>query len=215
MNKAEESFTRFPNNQEVIERLSSVSLELEQDTEDRAQLNPAERLSSISKVWETCRERIGNPTSAIDVGSGFGYGVVFLEGQNIKAVGIENVGKKIEQGQELFRRIGVNITNIGKIDFEQHPAFYEGDINEVVDNGVRVDLITIFYLSLEMVSKPETFQILHRLLEKDGKILLSTEASVEEVKLFLENSPIKDSFNYEILEVPDNFEKTAIILKIR
>ena len=197
MNQLEVPVVKFPNTQEIIKNLTTVSFKLEQGTEDTAQLNPVERLSSISKVWEACKDKIGNPTSALDVGSGFGYGVVFLEGHNIKTIGIENISKKIKQGQDLFKLIGIDISNTTKLDFSRHPAFLEGDITTLF-NGVQVDLITLFYLSLEMVSQPETFQTLQKLLKKDGIVLLSTEASIQEVQAFLENSPIPISFTYEI-----------------
>lgn len=214
MKSLETPFIKFPNIQDVISKLSTTSFKLEQDTQDTAQLNPAERLKSISKVWETCKDRIGNPTSALDVGSGFGYGVVFLEGKGIKTIGIENISKKIKQGQDLFKLVGINIPNINKLDFTKHPAFYEGDI-ATMSNDVQVDLITVFYLSLKMVSQPETFKILEKLLKKDGTVLLSTEASAKEVQVFLENSPIPLSFSYEIVEVLNNFEKTAILLRFK
>lgn len=214
MKPLEAPIIKFPNVQEVIKKLSTISFKLEQDTEDTAQLNPIERLNSISKVWGTCKDKIGKPDSALDVGSGFGYGVVFLEGKNIKTIGIENVSKKIKQGQDLFKLIGINIPNTTKLDFVKHPAFLEGDIT-TLSNGVQVDLITLFYLSLQMVSSPETFQTLQKLLKKDGTILLSTEASVQEVQAFLENSQIPISFTYEIIEVTNNFEKTTILLKFK
>jgi SAM-dependent methyltransferase len=214
MRPLETHVVKFPNIQEVIEKLSMTSFKLEQDTQDTAQLNPVERLNSINKVWKTCKNKIGNPTLALDVGSGFGYGIVFLEGHNIKTIGIENIGKKIKQGQDLFKLVGINIQNVTKLDFSQHPAFLEGDIT-TLSNGVQVDLITLFYLSLQMVSQPGTFQTLQKLLKKHGTVLLSTNASIQEVKAFLGNSPILLSFTYEIIEVPDNFEKTAILLKLK
>lgn len=205
---------KFPSTQEIIQKLSTISFNLQQDTKDTAQLNSIERLNSISKVWEISKNKLGNPTSAFDVGSGFGYGVVFLEAQNIKTIGIENVSKKIKQGHDLFKLIGINIPVADKLDFTQHPAFYKGDITSI-SNDVQVDLITIFYLSLTMVSQPETFQTLQKLLKKDGTVLLSTNADIQEVQTFLENNTISDYFIYEIIQVPDNFEKTAILLKSR
>ncbi len=208
----EASIRKFPDIEEIVK--SEFSLSLEQGTKDTVQLNPVERLNSITKVWDTCKNKIGNPALALDVGSGFGYGTVFLESQNIKTIGIENVGKKIKQGQELFRLIGLDIPDINKLDFSKHPAFYEGDINAINDD-IQVDLITLFYLSLEMVSRMKTFETLQKLLKKDGTVLLATEANIEDVQAVLKSNFIPVSFSHEIIEVPDNFEKTAILLKLK
>ena len=212
MTTIEAPVKKFLSIEEIIGRLSSLTFNLQQDTKDIVQLNPIERLKSINKVWDACKSKVGSPQLALDVGTGFGYGTVFLESQGIKTIGIENVGKKIKQGQDLFSRVKVNIPRFAKLDFSQHPAFYEGDINSI-SNTIQADLITVFYLSLGMISEAETFKTLQKLLKKDGKVLLATEASVEEVRAFFEHHTIPVSFSYEVVKVPDNFEKTAIILR--
>lgn len=82
---------------DITSKLANVPYKLEQDTKDIVQLNPVERMNSISKVWDTCKNEVGRPESAFDVGSGFGYGMVFLETQGIKTIGIENVEKKLNR----------------------------------------------------------------------------------------------------------------------
>lgn len=211
MNSLEIPTSKFPNVEEIIKKLSAFSGKLEQDTKDTAQLNPMERMNSIIKVWDSCKDKIGKPALALDAGSGFGYGTVFLESQGIKTIGIENVSKKIKQGQDMLKNLGINVPSVNNLDFSKHPAFYEGDLNNISDN-VQVDLITAFYLSLVMFSQAETFKTLERLLKKDGTILLSTEASAGEAEAFFENKK-EIPFSYEIIEIPDNFEKTVILLK--
>lgn len=72
----------------------------------------------------------------------------------------------------------------------------------------------MFYLSGELIVNPETFVICRKLLKKDGKILLSTEANRKTIEEFIKTEKVKlpSDFIFEIIDIPDNFEKTAILL---
>lgn len=198
--------------QEILSRLEAVKCELHQDTNDVAQLNPCERLTSIQKVWDSCKGELGEVHDAIDAGSGFGYGTVFLETEGINTIGVENVGKKIQQGQELFQGAGITIPKIDKLDFNQAPAFIESDFNSI-EGDSSADLISMFYLSLKMIDEKATFETCKRLLKEGGKLLLSTQAPAKEVAAWAEANAV--NFSYKIIEVPGNFEQTAVIIDFK
>jgi len=198
---------------DLIEKLKSIDFHLLQETADKAQLNPQERLTSIMNVWAVAKTKLGNPKTALDVGSGFAYGTVFLDMNNIKAIGIENVHSKNVQAIELFRKIGITLNKIKEVDFSKSPAILETDFTTLQFQEVA-DLITMFYLSGELVINPQTFQICEKLLKKNGKIMLSTEADRTTVEKIIINGNFKlpSNFSLEIIDVPNNFEKTIIIL---
>ncbi|MCX6722331.1 MAG: class I SAM-dependent methyltransferase [Candidatus Staskawiczbacteria bacterium] len=195
---------------DILVRLAFAGQKLEHDTKDTHQLNPVERLVSIKNVWDACKAELGNVETAIDVGSGFGYGTVFLETEGIKTIGIENVGKKIKQGVELFHKAGVDVKVIDSLDFQKSPAFIEADFNSV-EGKAAADLITVFYVGPAIVDKEGAFEKFKSLLKENGKILVATNAGKAETEKWLEAHPIP--FSHKIIEVPDNFEKTAIILE--
>ncbi|KKP33161.1 MAG: hypothetical protein UR23_C0049G0003 [Candidatus Roizmanbacteria bacterium GW2011_GWA2_32_13] len=199
---------------ELLKKLDSVDFDLHQETADKAQLNPQERLTSIQNVWNIAKKRLNNPKTALDVGSGFAYGAVFLNMNNIKTVGIENVHTKNSQAQELFRKLGVTLNEVNEVDFSKSPAILETDFNKMEANEVT-DLITMFYLSGELVINPQTFQVCEKLLKKDGCIVLSTEADRATIEKIINDGhfQLPSCFSIEIIDVPNNFEKTIIILK--
>ncbi|OGY93841.1 MAG: hypothetical protein A2406_00620 [Candidatus Komeilibacteria bacterium RIFOXYC1_FULL_37_11] len=197
----------------LLEKLKTVDIDLEQETADQEQLNPYERMLSIRNVWETIKDKLHNPETALDVGSGFGYGTVMLDAQGIKTVGIENVPAKNEQALELFNQLDITLKEIDKIDFENSPAILETDFNKLSDQEVT-DLITMFYLSGELISNPETLKTCEKLLKTNGQMILSTEADRAHVEEILASGNLKlpTNFSWEIIDVPNNFEKTIILL---
>lgn len=204
-----ETFTKKLDIEKVVKSLSEIDFLLEQETNDSAQLNPVERMNSIKNVWDACRSKLGSPKTAIDAGSGFGYGTVFLESQGIQVVGVENVQKKIDQGQALFGGVGVNLNRVESLDFNKSPALYNADFNQLSEDQ-PVDLITLFYLSGAMIQDPALLGKCQRLLSDTGNVLAATEAPKEQVKAVLDALKIS---GYEIIDIPHNFEKTAIIIK--
>ncbi|MDD4610529.1 MAG: hypothetical protein PHU73_01040 [Patescibacteria group bacterium] len=198
---------------ELTKKMESMSFHLHQETTDKAQLNPIKRLSSIQNVWKAVKTKLGNPKTALDVGSGFAYGTIFLDKQNIKTVGIEKVRSKNTQAIELFRKLGIILNKVDEIDFTKSPAILEADFNSLQSQEVA-DLITMFYLSGELVTNQQTFKVCEKLLKKDGKIVLSTEADRKTIESIIGNGNFKlpSGFSFEIIDVPNNFEKTVIIL---
>ncbi|MBI4652901.1 hypothetical protein HY750_01475 [Candidatus Kuenenbacteria bacterium] len=166
---------------ELIERMKSIDFHLHQETADKLQLNLQERLVSIQNIWNAVKLKIGDPKTALDVGAGFAYGTVFLDMNGIKTVGIKNVHAKNTQAFKLFRKLGVTINKVNKVDFSKSPAIFETDFNEMQGNEVA-DLITMFYLSGELVMNPKTLQVCEKLLKKDGRCMFSTEANRSTIK---------------------------------
>lgn len=199
---------------EFIEKIDPANFHLHQETADKAQLNPKERLISIKNVWDAVKSRIGNPKTALDVGAGFAYGAVFLDMNGVKTVGVENVHTKNLQALELFRKLGVTLNEVNEIDYSKSPAIFEADFNAIQACEIT-DLITMFYLSGELVSNPQTFQVCEKLLKQNGNIVLSTEANRAIVEKIINDGhfQLPSGFSSEIIDVPNNFEKTIIILK--
>jgi len=199
---------------ELIEKIGSTDFQLHQETADKEQLNPKKRLISIQNVWDVAKSKIGNPKTALDVGAGFAYGTVFLDINGIKTVGIENVHAKNSQALELFRKLGITIHEVNEIDFSKSPAILEADFSTMQAHEIA-DLITMFYLSGELVSNPQTFQVCEKLLKQDGNVILSTEVDKETVEKMISEGhfQLPSGFSLEIIDVPNNFEKTIIILK--
>lgn len=199
---------------ELIEEMGSTDFQLHQETADKEQLNPKERLISIKNVWDSVKSKIGNPKTALDVGAGFAYGTVFLDMNGIKTVGIENVHTKNSQALELFRKLGVTLNEVNEIDFNKSPAILEADFNTMQAREIA-DLIMMFYLSGELVSNPQTFQVCEKLLKQDGNVILSTEADRATVEKIIDDGhfQLPSGFSSEIIDVPNNFEKTIILLK--
>lgn len=201
---------------ELIEKIESTVFQLHQETADKQQLNPKERLISIQNVWDVVKSKIGNPKTALDVGAGFAYGTVFLDINGIKTVGIENVHTKNSQALELFRKLSITLHKVNEIDFSKSPAIFEANFTAMQTQACEVtDLITMFYLSGELVSNPQTFQVCEKLLKQSGNIILSTEVSKEKVEKIINEGhfQLPSGFSSEIIHVPDNFEKTIILLK--
>lgn len=199
---------------EFIKKMESTDFQLHQETTDEAQLNPQERLTSIKNVWDAVKTKLGDPKTALDVGAGFAYGTVFLDMNGIKTIGIESVNAKNSQAIELFRKLGVTLNKVNEVDFSKSPAIFETDFNKMRAHEIA-DLITMFYLSGELVTNPRTFQSCEKLLKKDGKVVLSTEADRETIEKIISDEGVKlaSGFSFEIIDVPNNFEKTIILLK--
>ena len=197
----------------LLDQLKTVDIDLEQKTSDTEQLDPYQRMLSIKNVWETVKDKLHNPETALDVGSGFGYGTVMLDTQGIQTVGIENVPAKNQQAIELFEQLGVALKEIDKIDFENSPAILEADFNKLSDQEVT-DLITMFYLSGELISNQETMKTCEKLLKTNGQMILSTEADRATVEATISSGSLKlpANLSWEIIDVPNNFEKTIILL---
>ncbi len=132
---------------------------------------------------------------------------------DIQAIGVENVYSKNEQALELFHEVGIILNKVNKIDFSKSPAILWSNFIKLRSQEVT-DLITMFYVSGELAINPTTFHICKRLLKKEGKIILSTEADKAAVEDIINKGGfvLPDGFSYEIIDVPNNFEKTVIIL---
>ncbi|MFA6307360.1 MAG: methyltransferase domain-containing protein [Patescibacteria group bacterium] len=215
MNHFENQHTESPNTKidELLKKLADLDIHLEQETADTEQLSPQERIKSIKNVWDAIKAKLDNPETALDVGSGFGYGTVVLDMEGIKTVGIESVPIKNQQAVALFQKVDIILHEIDEIDFEKSPAILEADFNKLDEKEI-VDLITMFYLSEELVSKEKTFQMCEQLLKKNGQIVLATEADRATVETIISSGNIKlpANFSVEIIDLPNNFEKTVIIL---
>ncbi|OGI66260.1 hypothetical protein A3A95_02005 [Candidatus Nomurabacteria bacterium RIFCSPLOWO2_01_FULL_39_18] len=129
-----------------------------------------------------------------------------------KWLGIEKVSIKNQQALDLFKKEGVPLKSIQEIDFNESPAILEVDFTKLEGEEMS-DLITMFCLSEELIINPDTFKICQKLLKENGKILLSTEVDKATVEKFINDGKfvLPDGFSYEIVDVPDNFEKTLII----
>ena len=197
----------------LLEKLKTLDIDLEHETDDQEQLKPSERIESIYNVWLAIKDRLNNPETALDVGSGFGYGVAVLDTKNIKTIGIENVPAKIKQALALFDQLDVALNEIDEIDFENSPAIMEAEFDQL-DQEEVADLITMFYLSQELITKPETFEICQKLLKKDGQMVLATEADRASVEQIIASGAINlpAGLSYEIIDLPGNFEQTIILL---
>lgn len=182
---------------------------LRQDTRDIEQLKPIDRLRSIQNVWVTQSESFRRVKTAIDAGSGFGYGVIFLDTVGIKAIGVENVRHKITQGIALFTEAGVSLREVTTVDFSRAPALLFSDFVSLPADTPKVDLVTLFYLSGEMVANSAVIEKCRTLLTEGGKLLMSTEAPVDQVLERLQQQPIP-SASVIVNEVKNNFEKTVI-----
>ena len=198
---------------ELIERVKMKSFQLYQETSDTLQLDPIWRLTSISNVLEHTEHLIDNPKYALDVGSGFGYWTVFLSLMGIHTIGIENIDFKIKQWISMFNSIWIKINQVLNLNFDNYPAILNWDLNKLSTDIATTELITMFYLSEELVTNPKTFKTCKKLLNPNWNILLSTEVSKEKVMSFINSGKVNfDGFNYKIIEIPNNTEKTAIIL---
>ncbi|MBT4209432.1 MAG: hypothetical protein HOE19_00715 [Candidatus Komeilibacteria bacterium] len=197
----------------LLEKLKTLDIDLEHETDDQEQLKPSERIESIYNVWLAIKDRLNNPETALDVGSGFGYGVAVLDTKNIKTIGIENVPAKNKQALALFDQLDVALNEIDEIDFENSPAIMEAEFDQL-DQEEVADLITMFYLSQELITKPETFEICQKLLKKDGQMVLATEADRASVEQIIASGAINlpAGLSYEIIDLPGNFEQTIILL---
>lgn len=189
-------------------------IKLWQDTEDTEQLNPVGRLRSIESVWKSCQQFLNDPKTAIDLGSGFAYGLVYMETIGIKVVGIESVKHKIDQAVNLFEKSPIPLKKSESINLQETPAIVHGDVMDVdIREEDKVDLVTAFYLSGEMVNNPLFLSKAKSFLKNGGKILLSTQVSNEEVTEWLNRNQIKDK-QVQVIDVPNNFEGTAILLSL-
>lgn len=189
-------------------------IKLWQDTEDIEQLNPVGRLRSIEAVWKSCQQFLNDPKTAIDLGSGFAYGLVYMETIGIEAVGIESVKHKIDQAVNLFEKSPIPLKESESINLQDTPAIVHGDVMDVdISEEDKVDLVTAFYLSGAMVNNPLFLGKAKSFLKDGGKILLSTQVSNEEVTEWLNRNQIKDE-QVQIIKVPNNFEGTAILLSL-
>ncbi len=194
----------------MIDGLSKSPVTLRQDTQDIAQLDPVSRMRSIDRVWTVCCQKLGQPSCVLDAGAGFGYGTAYLALQSLSVVGVEVVHHKISQGINLFKGIGFHISMTEQMSWNCSPAMYQGDIRSLTMVAVA-DLITMFYLSNALISDPATFLVCKSMLRKGGRMLLSTQApaSVVRARLVELNPP----FQTEVIEIPGNFEQTAIIFQ--
>ena len=129
-----------------------------------------------------------------------------------QVLGVENVENKISQGIELFESVGIALNRADTLEVGTRPAVLHEDCRflHIEASGGVADLITIFYLSGEMIADPRTLQTCGKLLREGGQILLSTEVGKNIVQQHL--SAMEVHFRVKILEVPKNFEQTAIIL---
>lgn len=193
----------------ILEELKKREPSLYQDTNDQAQLDPVARLLSIDSVWKSCSHLLGRPQQVLDVGSGFGYGVVYLALQSISVLGIENVGHKIDQGVRMFDDVGFCLERANTVQIKKEPSIFQGDFTLLQEQNVA-DLITMFYLSEALIISPETFTVCRQLLRKEGMILLSTQASIDVVRERLKSFPL--FFKVNLIEIQGNFEQTVIIL---
>lgn len=189
---------------------------LSQNTHDLEQLKPLARMQSIAKVWEAVVKEFGAIETAIDIGSGFGYGAVFLALQGIKVLGIENIAAKIRQAQALFKRLGVNISLCDGFGFSNSPALMHADIL-TVQTTVKVDLLSMFYVSAELIAHPKLLEQSVKLLKPGGRICISTEADVETVRHIINSLPydITQYFELKYMALPGNFEQSVLLLKLR
>ena len=157
---------------------------------------------------------MGKPKIAIDAGSGFGYGTVFLHTVGIRAIGIDKVEHKITQGSNLFKRIGLSIPTISKVDFSQTPAVFDSNFVSLPDDTPKVDLITMFYLSGEMLFNSAVIEKCRALLNKGGKLMMSTHVATAEAREVFSKLAIAPA-SVAINEIEDNFERTAIIIEFQ
>lgn len=189
-------------------------VKLWQDTKDVEQLNPIGRLRSIESVWKACQQFLNNPKTAIDLGTGFAYGLVYMETIGLKAVGIESVKHKINQAISLFNESPVSLKESATFDLQDTPTIVHGDVMDVeIAEENKVDLVTAFYLSGEMVNNPLFLTKVKSFLKDGGKVLLSTHVSIEELIEWLTRNQIKDE-QVKVVKVPSNFEEIAVILSL-
>jgi hypothetical protein len=193
---------------DLIEKIRKKTFSLYQNTSDTAQLSPIERLNSIKKVWDFISNKLGNIQTALDVWSGFWYGIKFLSMNWIRVIGVENVWIKVMQSLELFD----DLLQINTLDFDKSPAIFETNFSKLKDENV-VDIITMFYLSIELISISNTFEVCKKILKQKWKILLTTQANKNEVEEYMKGINLKTFwFSIEIIDIPNNFERTAILL---
>lgn len=204
----------------LINNLVNKDFHLHQETEDKYQLNPTERLKSIDMVYQTIKDKLGNPQTALDVGSGFGFGIVYLQMNNIQTIGIENVHIKNEQAINMFGSIGVKITNADEntLDFSKTPAICETNFSSLKKDSLtkKLDLITMFFVSGQMFAQPQICENCKSLIGENGKILVTSEVTRSEAEDFLKKYSFwVDYFDCEIIDIPNNFEKIAMILSLK
>jgi len=142
--------------EELLEKTVKIKTNLFQETKDKEQLNPQKRLVSINNVLNAVKGKLGRPKTAINIGSGFAYETVLLHIKGIKAVGIEKVHLKNIQALTLFHRLEILLVQTEELDFSKSPAILEADFHKMRFDKQKVDLITMFYLSKELIMNPET-----------------------------------------------------------
>ncbi len=196
--------------QRLLDTLAHSDVVLYQDTKDVEQLSPASRLASIQNVYTTCEEYLQKPTWVLDIGSGFGYGVAFFATMGVPVIGVEKIAHKAIQGIKLFETLGLKMKIASSLEFSLIPSILLEDCKKLEEERVA-DLITMFYLSGELVRDPDTFIICKRLLKEGGAMLLSTEASITEVRHVITQIPVPFD-TVELFEIEGSFEKTAILL---
>lgn len=160
---------------QIISKLNTDT-PLYQETNDKTQLDPASRLESIYNVTKALDDFMKlDIKSAIDLWSGFGYGVIILDHIWIRTIGCENVQIKHNQAQRLFENF--NLKWIDKMDFTQTPAIINQDFLDISIKPRSIDLITSFYTS-EYFFLPEYLKKYKEVLSKNWKVLFSTDVDM-------------------------------------
>lgn len=186
------------------------SVSLYQETNDKEQLNPKNRIQSIYNVLQWVKKSIWEPRTAIDIGSWFWYWTIILSILWIQSIGIENVKLKCDQAIKLF----INLRKINNLTFNKKPWIINKDFLQL-NTHIKVDLLTAFYISPYMVEEDFLLKC-KTILNPEGKILLWTNLDIESVNQILaQRKDMKEIYNIEVVNIESNFEQTAIILKTK
>lgn len=191
----------------IVDNLPA-NISLYHETQDKEQLKPTARLLSIFNVLSALGPtKLGNPKTAIDIWSWFGYGVLVLDALWVKSIGVENISLKYNQALRLFNTLHW----IQNIDFDQAPGLINQDFLQI-KTDTKVDLLTVFYTSDYFADESSMLKY-KELLTDSWVVLAATEIDIDTIaQLIQQKSYINQYFDIELVEIKDNFEKTAILL---
>lgn len=195
--------------QKAIDWLSK-EIELYQETEDQEQLKPLNRLNSIYNVIKFTQPYIWNSTHALDIGTWFWYWIILLDAFWINTIWCENIPLKYKQSLRLFK----NLKWIEDMDFADSPAIINKNLLDINIKN-KVDLITSFYTG-EYFFWKDYVEKYKEILNPNGKIIFATHISKNLVDQKLQHCEyLFEAFEVQTIDIPNNFEKTAIIASLR
>lgn len=196
----------------LVQKIANLITNLYQETDDIAQLNPNARIKSIINIWNSISDKLWPIRNAIDIWSGFWYWVILLSTLWIDTLWVEKVKIKNEQWAQLLKRLWFISNRSSK--WWVYPYIYESDFFDLWNYvNYNVDLLTMFYVSGELLFTKWFLAKCYSLLNESWKLLISTHMEIEEIKEAINQlNPEKEWFSVEIFSIEWNFERYVVLL---